>query len=49
MQHHSSGIIPGVAAVYNRYGYVSEKREALEKWNTYLEGLTPCDDADVEV
>lgn len=37
--NHSSGIISGVAAVYNRYGYVSEKREALEKWSAYLDGL----------
>lgn len=37
--NHSSGTISGVAAVYNRYGYIPEKREALEKWNAYLEGL----------
>lgn len=41
--NHSSGIISGVAAVYNRYGYISEKREALEKWNAYLEALKPTD------
>jgi integrase len=30
--NHSSGIISGVAAVYNRHGYEEEKREALNKW-----------------
>ena len=30
--NHKSGIISGVAAVYNRYGYEKEKRTALEKW-----------------
>nr|WP_281277538.1 site-specific integrase [Hankyongella ginsenosidimutans] len=41
--NHSSGIISGVAAVYNRYGYVTEKREALEAWNAYLGGLADTD------
>lgn len=30
--NHKSGIISGVAAVYNRYAYETEKREALEQW-----------------
>lgn len=30
--NHKSGIISGVAAVYNRYGYEDEKREALDLW-----------------
>lgn len=30
--NHSSGTVSGVAAVYNRYNYAKEKREALEKW-----------------
>ncbi len=30
--NHKSGIISGVAAVYNRYSYSDEKREALERW-----------------
>ena len=30
--NHKSGIISGVAAVYNRYSYAEEKREALEQW-----------------
>lgn len=30
--NHKSGIVSGVAAVYNRHTYMDEKREALEKW-----------------
>lgn len=35
--NHISGTISGVAAVYNRYGYDSEKRTALERWGQALE------------
>lgn len=34
--NHKSGIISGVAAVYNRYGYEAEKREALELWTSHV-------------
>ncbi len=30
--NHKSGIVSGVAAVYNRHAYLDEKREALEAW-----------------
>jgi integrase len=30
--NHRTGVISGVAAVYNRYGYAEEKRDALERW-----------------
>ncbi|TIL31698.1 site-specific integrase [Mesorhizobium sp.] len=30
--NHKTGIVSGVAAVYNRHAYLDEKREALEKW-----------------
>lgn len=33
---HSSGVISGVAAVYNRHEYEDEKRAALIQWNQYL-------------
>ncbi|MGR3604811.1 tyrosine-type recombinase/integrase [Sulfitobacter sp.] len=36
--NHISGTISGVAAVYNRYGYDQEKRNALEQWGQLLEG-----------
>ena len=34
--NHKSGIVSGVAAVYNRHSYDTEKREALKKWATLL-------------
>jgi integrase len=34
--NHVSGEISGVAAVYNRHGYQSEKREALAVWAKHL-------------
>jgi integrase len=37
--NHISGTISGVAAVYNRYAYDPEKREALENWGSTLEKL----------
>jgi integrase len=37
--NHSSGVISGVAAVYNRHGYESEKRQALEAWARHVEHL----------
>jgi integrase len=38
--NHVSGQISGVAAVYNRHGYDTEKREALNQWAGILIGLT---------
>lgn len=38
--NHVSGTISGVAAVYNRYGYDDEKRDALEQWGRLLEGYS---------
>lgn len=32
--NHKSGSVSGIAAVYNRHDYASEKREALEAWAT---------------
>lgn len=37
--NHKSGIVSGVAAVYNRHAYTQEKREALVKWSDHIEGL----------
>ncbi len=37
--NHRSGTISGVAAVYNRYNYLEEKREALEAWAQHVQGL----------
>jgi integrase len=37
--NHSKGEVSGVAAVYNRHGYLPEKRQALETWATHLRGV----------
>jgi integrase len=34
--NHRSGEISGVAAVYNRFGYLDEKRAALAAWERYV-------------
>src|SRR5205085_8749991 len=34
--NHISGSQSGVAGIYNRYGYLPEKRQALEKWGRYI-------------
>lgn len=38
--NHKTGIVSGVAAIYNRHGYLDEKREALELWAKKVEGMT---------
>jgi integrase len=37
--NHTSGQISGVAATYNRFGYLPEKRHALETWAAHVERL----------
>ena len=34
--NHQTGQLSGVAGVYNRWGYLDEKREALERWANKL-------------
>lgn len=38
--NHVSGTISGVAAVYNRYSYLQEMREAITQYDKYLASLT---------
>ena len=38
--NHRGGVISGIAAVYNRYSYAEEKREALEAWGSFIADLT---------
>lgn len=38
--NHKTGIVSGVAAVYNRHAYLDEKREALERWAKKVEEMT---------
>ncbi|MBL0404412.1 integrase arm-type DNA-binding domain-containing protein [Microvirga aerilata] len=37
--NHTNGTISGVAAIYNRYSYLVEKRHALEAWGRFIEAL----------
>lgn len=37
--NHRTGIVSGVAAIYNRHAYLDEKREALERWAVQMEKL----------
>jgi integrase len=37
--NHVSGTIRGVAAVYNRFEYLRERREALDAWGRYISDL----------
>jgi len=37
--NHKSGSIKGVAAIYNRYDYATEKRSALEAWSRHVFSL----------
>jgi integrase len=37
--NHVSGTIRGVAAVYNRFAYLDERRAALEAWGRYTDNL----------
>lgn len=39
--NHISGTQSGVAGIYNRYGYLPEKRQALDAWGRYIEALVP--------
>jgi hypothetical protein len=37
--NHKSGAIRGVAAIYNRFNYASEKRHALDTWAQHVESI----------
>lgn len=37
--NHTGGSFGGVVAVYQRYAYDAEKREALQRWADYVEQL----------
>jgi integrase len=37
--NHQSGVISGVAAIYNRHSYQDEKRQALETWSDHVSNL----------
>jgi integrase len=37
--NHQSGTISGVAAVYQRHEFLSERKDALERWGGHVAGL----------
>jgi integrase len=37
--NHKTGVVKGVAAVYNRYQYLAEKRAALDAWSDRLRAI----------
>jgi hypothetical protein len=37
--NHTSGTISGVAAVYNRFAYLPERKAALDAWSRFIEDL----------
>ena len=34
--NHKTGVVSGVAAIYNVYSYADEKREALDAWSQHV-------------
>ncbi|WP_282129435.1 tyrosine-type recombinase/integrase [Roseobacter litoralis] len=47
--NHKTGVVSGVAAIYNVYSYADEKRKALEQWNERIKKITaPAHDQQVE-
>ena len=40
--NHKTGTIKGVAKVYNRYSYATEKRQALDAWSRRLAAIVSC-------
>lgn len=42
--NHKSGVISGVAAVYQQHEFREERKEALEKWSTHLVALALRED-----
>jgi integrase len=49
LNHRSGASRSGVAAVYQRYEWEPEKREALEKWSNHLDGLLAPPDRENKV
>jgi hypothetical protein len=37
--NHTSGIISGVAAVYNRFEYLEDRRAALQAWGQHIQNI----------
>ena len=39
--------IPGIDQVYDRYSYMPEKRDALDKWAEFVDGIITADESNV--
>ena len=37
--NHTTGTLGGVAGIYNRFGYLSEMKDALDQWANHLARL----------
>ena len=46
--NHVSGLRGGIAGIYNKAELIDERRAALERWATHVEGLVAGKDANVE-
>ncbi|MEZ5783203.1 MAG: site-specific integrase [Rhizobiaceae bacterium] len=42
--NHSSGVVTGVAAVYQRHAYLEQRQKALVAWGEYVSNLRPATD-----
>jgi hypothetical protein len=47
--NHVSGSFRGIVGVYQRHQYAAEKRDALQRWANYVEGLVSGKAADEKV
>jgi len=45
--NHKTGVVSGVAAIYNVYSYADEKREALGAWSEHISKLVELQDAKI--
>jgi hypothetical protein len=43
--NHTSGTISGVAAVFNRFQHLAERRDALQAWGKFVADLVDPDRA----
>jgi len=46
--NHKTGVVSGVAAIYNVYSYADEKREALSAWSKYVTKLIRSENDAIE-
>ena len=45
--NHKTGVVSGVAAIYNVYSYADEKHEALGVWSEHISKLVEIQDAKI--